>query len=244
MDDEMAPREQAGADGPGPGRNRGIRPWTPAASSVAEAATAAERVARAIPRLHLAGRALSAAALAALACGGDADIEKPTPRFTDSPVEYPLELWDQDIEGSTLVRVLVNEEGGVDTAMVMTSSGHSELDSAAVQGALSMEFDPATREGEPLRVWARVPVHFSKDARPGTPGGTGDPGGQAAPDTSTANPGATSGFGGPRRGSRRRTAREPAPSSASPAPRRSRCSGGLVHGPRGRPRPPTRIAAG
>ena len=116
---------------------------------------------RARPR-RLTTSAFVAVAMTALSCGGDADIERPTPLFTESPVEYPFELWDQDVEGSTLVRVLVNEEGGVDSAMVMESSGHSELDSAAVQGALSMEFDPATREGEPLRVWARVPVHFSK----------------------------------------------------------------------------------
>lgn len=143
---------------------------------------------------HVAMSALALAAMAALGCGGDAEIERPTPLFTQSPVEYPLELWDRDVEGSTLVRVLVNEEGGVDSAMVMESSGYSELDSAAVQGALSMEFDPATKEGEPLRVWARVPVHFSKDTQPATPGGTGNPGGEPAREGPTANPNVTSGF--------------------------------------------------
>ena len=97
-----------------------------------------------------------------LACGGDQHIERPTPLFSDSPVEYPLELWDQDIEGSTIVRVLVNREGGVDSVAVVESSGHAALDSAAVHGARNMEFEPAVRAGEPLRVWARVPVHFSK----------------------------------------------------------------------------------
>lgn len=109
---------------------------------------------------------VAAAALLAPACGGDRDIEKPTPLFTESPVEYPLELWDRDVEGSTLVRVLVNEEGGVDSVVVEEGSGHAALDSAAVKGALSMRFEPARKEGEPLRVWARVPVHFSKDAQP------------------------------------------------------------------------------
>lgn len=148
-----------------------------------------------MPR-HVAMSALALGAMAALGCGGDAKIEKPTPLFARSPVEYPLELWDQDVEGSTLVRVLVNEEGGVDSAMVMESSGHSALDSAAVHGALSMEFDPATKEGEPLRVWARVPVHFSKDAQPATPGGTGNPGGEPAHEGPAANPNVTSGFKG------------------------------------------------
>lgn len=138
---------------------------------------------------------LVAAAMTALACAGDAEIEKPTPLFTQSPVEYPLELWDQDVEGSTLVRVLVNEEGGVDSATVMESSGYSELDSAAVQGALSMEFDPATKEGEPLRVWARVPVHFSKNAQPATPGPVGDPDGGGTHEGSPINPNVTSGLG-------------------------------------------------
>jgi len=77
-------------------------------------------------------------------------------------VEYPLTLWDQGIEGSTLVRVLVNETGGVDSVVVVESSGHSAFDSAAVRGAKGMSFEPATRKGEPVRVWARVPVHFSK----------------------------------------------------------------------------------
>ncbi|MCY4397889.1 MAG: energy transducer TonB [Gemmatimonadetes bacterium] len=105
-------------------------------------------------------------ALMTAACRGDLGIERPTALFTASPVEYPLELWDQDVEGSTLVRVLVNEEGSVDSVMVVESSGHVALDSAAVRGAMAMEFDPARKRGEPLRVWARVPVHFSKDGRP------------------------------------------------------------------------------
>lgn len=113
-----------------------------------------------------AAAAIVAAVLQGPACGGDRDIEKPTPLFTESPVEYPLELWDQDVEGNTLVRVLVNEEGGVDSVEVQESSGHAALDSAAVKGALTMLFEPARKEGEPLRVWARVPVYFSKDVRP------------------------------------------------------------------------------
>jgi TonB family protein len=129
------------------------------------------------------------------ACGGDEAIETPTPRFTDSPVEYPLELWDRNIEGSTLVRVLVNETGGVDSVMVMESSGHAGLDSAAVRGARSMEFEPATKDGEPLKVWASVPVRFSKDAKPAPPGPADDPGAGDPPSEAAANPNVTSGLG-------------------------------------------------
>ena len=126
------------------------------------------RTRRGMPR---AVRAVVLVALMAAACRGDRGIDRPTPLFTASPVEYPLDLWDQDVEGSTLVRVLVNEEGGVDSVMVIESSGHLALDSAAVRGALTMEFDRARKRGEPLRVWARVPVHFSKDGKPPTQDG-------------------------------------------------------------------------
>lgn len=115
-----------------------------------------------------------AAGLLAAGCDIGQEIEKPTPRFAVSPVEYPVEMWDQDVEGSTLVRILVNEEGGVDSVMVVESSGYALLDSAAAHGARAMRFTPAVRGGEPLRVWTRVPVHFMKDP-PGGPADAGEP---------------------------------------------------------------------
>ncbi|MGI9628446.1 MAG: energy transducer TonB [Longimicrobiales bacterium] len=108
-------------------------------------------------------------AFVAVACSSDQGIERPTPLYSESPVEYPLRLWDQGIEGSTLVRVLVTEAGTVDSVVVVESSGHMAFDSAAVRGAKSMEFGPAMKEGEPVRVWARVPVHFSKKTGPPPP---------------------------------------------------------------------------
>lgn len=107
-----------------------------------------------------------AAALLLVACDPGRDIERPRPRFTASPVEYPLEMWNRDVEGTAVVRVLVNEAGGVDSAVIAESSGYPLLDSAAIRGARIMEFEPALRRGEPLEVWARIPVHFAKD--PGT----------------------------------------------------------------------------
>lgn len=125
-----------------------------------------------------------AVGLMAMGCEVGREIEKPTPLFAASPVEYPVDMWNQDVGGSTLVRVLVNEEGGVDSVMVVEGSGHPALDSAAAQGARAMRFAPAMRGGEPLRVWARVPVHFLKDA--GNPGARPPPAGEA---DATAGPG-------------------------------------------------------
>ena len=103
-----------------------------------------------------------AAVLFAAGCE-EPEIADPVPRFSETPGEYPIELWDANVEGVAFVRVLVNTEGGVDSVMIAEGSGNALLDSAAVRGAREMAFEPARRNGKPVRVWARVPVHFSRD---------------------------------------------------------------------------------
>ncbi len=102
------------------------------------------------------------------ACAGDQQIEPPTPLFQEVPVEYPLELWDRDVEGETLVRVRVSDTGAVTEVEVLETSGIEAFDSAAVAGAMEMRFQPARRNGRRIEVWARLPVRFSK--RPPTGG--------------------------------------------------------------------------
>lgn len=113
---------------------------------------------------------LLAAALALSGCASDGEIDQPSPLYGEVPIEYPLQLWDQDMEGETLLRVRVTDTGGVDSVEVMESSGHAAFDSAAVAGARDLRFSPARRDGKRIRVWAKVPVHFSKRPRPDTLG--------------------------------------------------------------------------
>ena len=105
---------------------------------------------------------------AAGGCGGEGEIEQPAPLYGEVPIEYPLALWDQDMEGETLLRVRVTDVGRVDSVEVLESSGFPAFDSAAVEGARGLRFSPARRGGERIEVWARVPVHFSKRPRPDT----------------------------------------------------------------------------
>ncbi len=107
---------------------------------------------------------------AAVACGTEGEIEQPRPLFAEVPIEYPLQLWDQDMEGETLLRVRVGDTGGVDSVEVVESSGYASFDSAAVAGALKLRFEPARQDGKRIDVWAEVPVHFSKRPRPDTLG--------------------------------------------------------------------------
>ena len=104
-----------------------------------------------------------------LACAGDQDVERPTPLYGEVPIEYPLDLWDQDVEGETTLRVRVTDVGEVDSVVVVESSGHPAFDSAAIDGARDLRFQPARRNGKRIEVWAHVPVRFSKRPRPVPP---------------------------------------------------------------------------
>ena len=101
------------------------------------------------------------------ACAADKEIEQPSPLFGEVPIVYPLSLWDQGIEGETLLRVRVTDSGQVDSVEIVETSGYQAFDSAAIAGARELRFQPARRDGKRIEVWAKVPVHFSKRPRPG-----------------------------------------------------------------------------
>jgi TonB family protein len=103
-----------------------------------------------------------------IGCGGEGEIEQPRPLLGQIPIEYPLHMWDQDMEGETLLRVRVGDTGVVDSVEVLGSSGYAAFDSAAVVGARELRFIPARQDGKRIEVWAQVPVHFSKRPRPDT----------------------------------------------------------------------------
>ncbi len=98
-------------------------------------------------------------------CRGGGAIDDPTPLYGEVPIDYPVDLWDADVEGATLLRVLVSATGSVDSVEVLEASGYPLFDSAAVRGAMELRYDPARRNGKRISVWARVPVHFTKGDR-------------------------------------------------------------------------------
>ena len=100
--------------------------------------------------------------LALVGCGPPVEVEDPVPLYGDVPIEYPLRLWDADVEGETLLRIRVTETGSVDSVEVFETSGYPAFDSAAVRGALQLRYSPARRDGKRVEVWARVPIQFTK----------------------------------------------------------------------------------
>ena len=115
-------------------------------------------------RFALGAGLVTGLSIAGPGCAGGEDVEEPTPFLEEIAIDYPLELWDQDVEGETLLRVRIDAGGVVDSVVVEISSGYPAFDSAAVAGGRELRFDPARRRGERVGVWARVPIRFSKDS--------------------------------------------------------------------------------
>lgn len=74
---------------------------------------------------------------------------------------YPRNALRAGHEGTVLLRVLVDETGRPREVSVEDSSGHRELDRAALQQVLERwRFHPAQRDGRAVPAYALVPVEF------------------------------------------------------------------------------------
>jgi periplasmic protein TonB len=93
-------------------------------------------------------------------CGVEEVELTPPQQLTGSPFHYPEELWDAEVQGETVLRLFVNQQGAVDTVQVERASGYESFDSAAVRGARDLRFQPAVRGEEPVSVWVLLPVRF------------------------------------------------------------------------------------
>jgi TonB family protein len=124
---------------------------------------------------------LAALALMALACGrGDDDAgfrlstnAPMAPAYSDadqppvainpvSPVDYPVPLLEQGIEGRVLLRMYADTDGALipDSVRVAESSGYPALDSAALGGAKGLRYSPALHHGRPVAGAFLQPIHF------------------------------------------------------------------------------------
>ncbi len=117
------------------------------------------------------------------ACGGgqppeEAPSNSATPAFEppvvidpESPVNYPTDLWEQQVEGTVVLRLHLDERGNVvpDSTRVAESSGYPALDSAALKAVPDMRLAPARRGGQPVATTFLQPVHFRHQQRTGAP---------------------------------------------------------------------------
>jgi protein TonB len=78
------------------------------------------------------------------------------------PLKYPPQALRGHMQGTVVLKVLVDEQGVPQEAAVEQSSGYSLLDRSAREQVLQgWKFQPAMVNGQPVRAWARVPVSFN-----------------------------------------------------------------------------------
>ena len=99
------------------------------------------------------------------ACQGEPEaVAEPRQITTESPFQYPEELWDAGVQGTTTLRIYITAQGAVDSARVERSSGQAAFDSSALAGARSLRFAPARQGETPIAVLRQLPVEFKLDA--------------------------------------------------------------------------------
>lgn len=100
-----------------------------------------------------------------LGCGDPASqaLEPPQLMNQTPPFVYPIELWDHNISGQTILALKISELGAVDSVLISTSSGFEEFDSAAVVGARQLQFSAGKQGDRRVPMWTKLPVRFSRD---------------------------------------------------------------------------------
>ncbi len=89
----------------------------------------------------------------------DGPLRPPTAIEADV-FEFPRSAWEDGIGGTTVLKIMIDIDGKVDSTIVLQSSGYPLLDSAAVANASKLLYRPAEQGGEPVPIWGRLPVIY------------------------------------------------------------------------------------
>jgi len=87
-----------------------------------------------------------------------------------SPPEYPSAAIGEKKEGRVLLRVQVGSDGSASKVEIEKSSGDARLDESARAKVADWRFNPARDRGKPVESWVLVPVTFSLNGEPVSPG--------------------------------------------------------------------------
>ena len=67
--------------------------------------------------------------------------------------EYPQELIEDDVEGSVTVKILVAADGSVESVKLISSSGYSAMDRAAIAAGYRFQFNPGDNGRKGVFPW-------------------------------------------------------------------------------------------
>jgi len=92
---------------------------------------------------------------------GAALIREAVPLYkVNPPPRYPAAARRRGQQGTVVLSVHVDEQGRVSNLWLFESSGHSSLDTAALQAVKDWLFEPGMQDGKKVAMWVTVPVRF------------------------------------------------------------------------------------
>jgi periplasmic protein TonB len=91
--------------------------------------------------------------------GSDEADSPPTP-ISKLPPTYPSTLLSKGVGGRVMISCVVDASGQVVSSSIKQSSGHSELDKAALAAVARWKFKPAVKEGRSIKSTCSVPFNF------------------------------------------------------------------------------------
>ncbi len=91
--------------------------------------------------------------------GAGVTFTQPKPKRRVEPI-YPTMLKTQGVEADVVVLVAIDAQGKVTKVQVLKGTPYPEFNEAARQAALADEFEPATRNGEPIAYSLKYTISF------------------------------------------------------------------------------------
>jgi len=91
---------------------------------------------------------------------GGGDMDSPPTAINKLPPTYPSSLLSKGIGGRVLIACTVDEAGRVVSTTIKQSSGHPDLDKAAINAVNKWKFKPGTRAGRKVKSTCIVPFNF------------------------------------------------------------------------------------
>lgn len=88
------------------------------------------------------------------------EVEVRAEPLNDPPLVYPQRAYQSRIRGKVILRILINERGGVDQVLVVESQPRGVFEEAAIDAARALRFSPALRFGNRVKSQKTVEVAF------------------------------------------------------------------------------------
>jgi TonB family protein len=87
------------------------------------------------------------------------DVKSPRLLYKVEP-EYSESARAAKLQGTVVLNLVVSEEGRAEDIVVQTSLEEGGLDQKAVEAVQQWIFDPGTRDGQPVPVYATIEINF------------------------------------------------------------------------------------